>query len=226
MNKLVTGFCSQRIKKIFWLKILPLVFGIVFVISGNIFYMLLLVTVCSCMVFGVATVSYFWFVNLLALFQTIQVGSEYQAVVPDGLCTDTSSQCMYIICLVHFMSVAVGNEYSFCNYLTFETLKIIVMMTMMMMKSMYGIDISVCISRDSAVWHLITHSFVLHNWISDGYSILIVTCPVEKFQLRKWVIILYFVAYEGVDHLLWDPELLADDLGVYNVCYFASGIED
>jgi len=49
------------------------------------------------------------------------------------------------------MSVAVGNEYSFCNYLTFETLKIIVMMTMMMMKSMYGIDISVCISRDSAV---------------------------------------------------------------------------
>jgi len=71
--------------------------------------------------------------------------------VPDGLCTDTSSQCMYIICLVHFMSVAVGNEYSFCNYLTFETLKIIVMMTMMMMKSMYGIDISVCISRDSAV---------------------------------------------------------------------------
>jgi len=153
MNKLVTGFCSQQIKKIFWLKILPLVFGIVFVISGNIFYMLLLVTVCSCMVFGVATVSYFWFVNLLALFQTIQVGSEYQAVVPDGLCTDTSSQCMYIMCLVHFMSVAVGNEYSFSNYLTFETLKIIVMMMMMMMmmKSMYGIDISVCISRDSAV---------------------------------------------------------------------------
>ena len=30
------------------------------------------------------------------MFQTIQVGNEYQAMVPDGLSTYSSSPCMYI----------------------------------------------------------------------------------------------------------------------------------
>ena len=51
-----------------------------------------------CVVFGVITVCCVWCAILLLLFhfQTIQVGSEYQAVVPEGLCAYTSLHGMYI----------------------------------------------------------------------------------------------------------------------------------
>ena len=87
-------------------------------IMRNIFCLHVLVQCQMYGIYGMITGRCILPADLLVLFhfQTIQVGSEYQAIVPEGLCAYTSLHSMYIWCMCVYILYCI---FLYCIYVLY-----------------------------------------------------------------------------------------------------------